>query len=205
MTNLLNQKLIINDKVNTKNPDDAMSIDRDKQDNYETIKDIMKDVDGYVRNYKDSKKILDALKQKGFLEEEHGSGGTLYDDKSGSRLVFWLTYSDMEYLLRILVYFHKYLRVFDYKDNKLGWRLCFDIHDDPMTGADSNPPTTTWYLDYKTNSDKLKTVDDAIEDLYNEIMKADVYWKKDGKKLTESKVEINYAENYYKMLNETIE
>ena len=68
-----------------------------------------------------------------------------------------------------------------------------------MTGADSNPPTTTWYLDYKTTSDKLKTVDDAIDDLYNEIIKADVYWEKGGK-LTESKQEIDLAENYYKML-----
>lgn len=200
-----NDTLDRNDKVNTEHPDDCMSIDRDKQDNYETIKDIMNDVDGYVRNYKDSQKILDALRKKGFLEEDNGSGGTLYDDKKGSRLVFWLSYSKMEYLLRMLIYFHKYLKKFDYKDNTPGWRLCFDIHDDPMTGADSNPPTTTWYLDFKTNSDKLKAVDDAVEDLYNEIMKADVYWEKGGKKLTESKIEIDYAENYFKMLNETIE
>lgn len=176
------------------------------QDNYEDVKSIT-DACGeihYIDNYKDSNKIKEILAKKTLIEpldseqNKNYDGGVLY---SNGHLVYFFWFHKMEYLCRFIVYFHKYLEVFDYDKNNDGkWHMYFDIHGDPLTGVDNK--STCWHLEFRAKEgkrEKLETIDKAIDDLYKEIEKFEVYGE-----LKENNFEFNetYFKNLYQQLIE---
>lgn len=136
---------------------------------YTTVKDITSDVEiGYVSDYGDSSKLLDILRKCNLLENDHGDGGVLYKNGWYGTLTYWLSFSDMSTLCRFLVAFNKYADTFTYDKIHDGkWHMCFDIHDDPLTGVDSK--TTTFLLQYFSKTTKLDEINKAINDLCEEI------------------------------------
>ena len=143
----------------------------DDTSKYEKVKEITNDTEThYVSDYGDSKRLLDVLRECNLLEEDLGMGGTLYSSGWQGVLTYWLTFKDMAVLCRFLVAFNKYAEVFTYDKVHDGkWHMCFDIHDDPLTGVDSK--TTTFLLQYKSKSTELSEIDYAIDELCGEIKK----------------------------------
>lgn len=143
----------------------------DNKDEYDTVKQITKDTEThYVSDYGDSSRLLDVLREVGLLEKDHGDGGVLYPDGWQGVLTYWLSFSDMATLCKFLVAFDKYAEKFTYDKVHDGkWHMCFDIHDDPLTGVENK--TTTFLLQYKSKTKELDEIDKAIDDLCEEIKK----------------------------------
>ena len=161
--------------INEVNTEETNEIDYSK---YNTINELCDSVEThYIKNYKDSKKILQILREKNLIEPTESGlnkdydGGVLY---KGGHLLFFLWFHKMEYLCAFLVYMHKYLEVFDYDkklDNK--WHLYFDIHGDPLTGVDNK--STCWHIEYRCKDRKLENLDKAIDDFCEELNKMEPY------------------------------
>lgn len=143
----------------------------DDRDDYDKVKEITNDTEThYVSDYGDSSRLLDVLRECRLLEKDHGDGGTLYPNGWQGVLTYWLSFSDMSILCRFLVAFNKYAEQFSYDKVKDGkWHMCFDIHDDPLTGEENK--TTTFLLQYKSKTTELDEIDKAIDDLCEEIKK----------------------------------
>lgn len=141
---------------------------------YKKISEITNDTEThYVSNYGESYKLIDMLCKYDLLEEDHKSSAALYPDGKFGKLTYWLTFSDMSVLCRFLVGFNDIIEQYAYKKIHDGkWHLAFDIHDDPMTGVENK--TVTFLLEYKSKTDNLKEINDAIDDLCEKI---EDYWK----------------------------
>ena len=145
------------------------SVDNPKD--YDTVKQITQETEThYVSDYGDSSRLLDVLRDCGLIEKDHGDGGVLYPNGYNGVLTYWLSFSDMPTLCKFLVAFDKYAEKFTYdKVHDGAWHMCFDIHDDPLTGVDNK--TTTFLLQYKSKTKELNEIDKAIDDLCEEIKK----------------------------------
>ena len=143
----------------------------DNHEEYDTVKQITQDTEThYVSDYGDSSRLLDTLRELGLLEKDHGDGGVLYPSGWQGVLTYWLSFSDMPTLCKFLVAFDKYAEKFDYEKVHDGkWHMCFDIHDDPLTGVDNK--TVTYLLSYKSNTKELDEIDKAIDNLCEELKK----------------------------------
>lgn len=141
----------------------------DNSDDYDTVKQITQDTEThYVSDYGDSSRLLDVLRECGLLEKDHGDGGVLYPNGWQGVLMYWLSFSDMSTLCKFLVAFDEYAEKFTYDKVHDGkWHMCFDIHDDPLTGVDNK--TTTFLLQYKSKTKELDEIDKAIDDLCEKI------------------------------------
>lgn len=143
----------------------------DNTNEYDTVKQITKDTEThYVSDYGDSARLLDTMRELGLLEKDHGMGGTLYSSGWQGVLTYWLSFSDVVPLCKFLVAFDKYAEKFSYDKVHDGkWHMCFDIHDDPLTGVDNK--TVTYLLSYKSKTKELDEIDKAIDDLCEELKK----------------------------------
>jgi len=141
----------------------------DNTDEYDTVKQITQDTEThYVSDYGDSSRLLDTMRELGLLEKDHGDGGVLYPNGLQGILTYWLSFSNMPTLCRFLVAFDKYAEKFSYDKVHDGqWHMCFDIHDDPLTGVDNK--TVTYLLQYKSKTKDLDEIDKAIDDLCEEL------------------------------------
>ena len=143
----------------------------DNHEEYDTVKQITQDTEThYVSDYGDSSRLLDTLRELGLLEKDHGDGGVLYPSGWQGVLTYWLSFSDIPTLCKFLVAFDKYAEKFTYDKVHDGkWHMCFDIHDDPLTGVDNK--TVTYLLSYKSNTKELDEIDKAIDYLCEELKK----------------------------------
>lgn len=143
----------------------------DDAEQYDKVKEIVNDTEThYVSDYKNSDKLLDVLRECNLLENDHGMGGTLYSSGWQGVLTYWLSFSDMSILCRFLVAFNDYIEKFTYDKIHDGkWHMCFDIHDDPLTGVENK--TTTFLLQYKSKTTELSEIDNAIDELCEQIKK----------------------------------
>ena len=145
--------------------------DVDDASKYKTVKEITSVTATHcVSTYNDSDKLLDVLTECNLLEKGNGMGGTLYKNGWNGVLYYWLKFKDMSTLCRFLVEFNNIYESFTYDDPKDGkWRMCFDTHDDPLTGTEDN--SVTYLLRYFSKTSKLEEIDKAVDDLCFELLK----------------------------------
>lgn len=142
---------------------------------YKKVKEICGDTQThYVSEYKDSRKLIQVLRDNELLGQQHGTGGTLYDSDGKGVLVYWLKFKDCALLCRFLVTFDKYAEKYTYDKVHDGkWHMSFDIHDDPLIGVEDH--SVTYYLIYKSKTENLSEIDDAINTMCDMV---NDFWNK---------------------------